>query len=177
MEGERSIRWGCLALLLVLVAGAIGLAVWVHQEAVLTASGKEYPPQEHKSWLEQGLESHFHWTGLPENSIERVWINGFQGHICLYRVRLASDHFAGLHRAVLSSRAEGVRVDDGDDLALCPFDFGTPKPQGPERMKVPAWWEAATLHSLDGLLWESAQEGYWFGYDRERQILFLLHFY
>jgi hypothetical protein len=42
-------------------------------------------------------------------------------------------------------------------------------------MKVPAWWEVASLHSLDGLLWKSVREGCWFGYDGEREILFLLN--
>lgn len=175
MEGERPIRWGCVVLLLSLVAAVVGVAVWVHHEAVLSVSGKEYPPQEWEAELKRELESNFHWSGLPQNSVEKVWINGFQDHTSLYRVRLSPELFADLRRAVFARTAEGVRVDDGDDPALCPLGFGTSAPQGPERMKVPGWWEVASLRSLDGLLWKVPQEGYWFGYDQEREILFLLN--
>ena len=43
-------------------------------------------------------------------------------------------------------------------------------------MKVPDWWEVASLRSVDGLLWKSEGNGYWFGYDQEREILFLLNY-
>ena len=148
----------------------------VNHRMVLNASGTEYPPQEKESWLKQGLESRFRWAGLPGNRIEGVWINGFQDHTYLYRIRLSRGEFADLRQAVLSSAAESVQLDDGDDLALCPFGFGTSKPQGPEKMKVPDWWEVASLRSVDGLLWKSEGNGYWFGYDQEREILFLLNY-
>ena len=43
-------------------------------------------------------------------------------------------------------------------------------------MKVPDWWEAASLRSFDGLLWKAGPDGYWLGYDRERGVLFLLSY-
>jgi hypothetical protein len=176
MEGERPIRWGCLVSVLVLVAGVMSFAAWVNHEAMLTAAGREYDPKEWGPGLEQELESHFRWSGLPRNSVEKVWSNGFQDHTSLYRIRLSPEQFAGLHQAVLSTKTEDVRVDDGDDPALCPLGFGTSAPQGPKDMKVPEWWEVASLRSLDGLFWKATREGYWFGYDRERGILFLLSY-
>jgi hypothetical protein len=129
MEGERSIRWGCVVGVFAVLAGAIGFQAWFNHAMVLSASGREYPPQGQELWLKEGLASHFRWTGLPENSIEKVWIDGFQDHTYLYRIRLSPEQFADLRQAVLANTAEGVRV-----------------------------------------------EGYWFGYDREREILFLLNY-
>lgn len=174
MEGERPVRWGCLGLVIALLAGAGGLLAWFNHEMALTASGKEYPSREKEAWLRQGLESRFHWAGLPENGLEKVWINGFQDHTRLYRIRLSSEQFADLQRAVRSSETEGGKVDDGDDLSLCPRGFGTLSPQGPKGMMVPEWWDVASRRSVDGLLWKTPRDGYWFGHDRERDILFLL---
>jgi len=173
-EGMQPMRRGCLVLVLALVVGAIAFLAWFRHGMIATVAGREYPPQEEEAWLKQGLESHFRWAGLPENSLEKVWVNGFREHTYLYRIRLSPGEFAGLRQAVLTSEGEGVRIDDRDDLGLCPLGFGTSTPQGPEKMKVPEWWEVASLHSFDGLLWRSGPDGYWFGYDREREILFLL---
>lgn len=157
-----------------LLAGAAGFLVWFNHQMVLTASGKEHSPQEGEAGLVQQLESHFQWAGLSAGSLEKVWINGFQDHTCLYRIRLNREDFGDLRRAVLSSKAEGVKLDDRDDLGLCPGGFGTAAPQGPKGMKLPEWWDVASRRSVDGLLWKTAAEGYWFGYDGEREILFLL---
>ena len=176
-EETQPMRWGRLGLVLALVAGALGFVAWFNHQMALTASGKEYRAQEQEPWLRQGLESQFRWTGLPEKSVEKVWISGFQDHTHLYRIRLSPESFAGLRQAVLASEGEGVRLDDRDDLSVCPFGFGTSEPQGPEKMKIPDWWEAASLRSFDGLLWKSGPEGYWFGYDRESDVLFLLSYH
>ncbi|MEK7951197.1 hypothetical protein [Luteolibacter soli] len=160
--------------MIALLAGAGGFLVWFNHEAVLTVSGKEYPPRETEAWLRQQLESHFHWAGLPGNGLEKVWIEGFQDHTSLYRIRLSPEQFADLQRAVLASKAEGVKLDDGDDLKLCPRGFGTSSPQGPKGLKIPEWWDVTSLRSVEGLLWKSTREGYWFGYDRESGVLYLL---
>lgn len=176
-EGTRPIRIGCLASSLLIMAAAVGFAVWINLEASLTAWGKEHPPQVHEPRLGQDLESLFRWDGLPKNSLEKVWINGFQDHTYLYRIRLSPEQFTPLRRAILSGAPEGVQLEDGDVLASCPFGFGTSRPQGPEEMKVPDWWDVWSVPtSLDGLLWKSDGRGYWFCYDRGREILFLLRY-
>ena len=59
-----------LALSLVAVAGVIAFLAWFRHGMIATVAGKEYPPQEEGAWLKQGLESHFRWAGLPENSAD-----------------------------------------------------------------------------------------------------------
>ena len=71
-------RWGCLVLVLALVAGAIGFVARVNHRMVLNASGTEYPPQEKESWLKQCLESRFRWAGLPGNRIEGCGSTAFK---------------------------------------------------------------------------------------------------
>ena len=71
------------------------------------------------------FESRFHWAGLPENGLEKVWINGFQDHTSLYRIRISPEQFADLQRAVLSSKAEGVTLDDGERGLLFLLSYDT----------------------------------------------------
>jgi hypothetical protein len=138
------------------------------------AVGTEYPPAEHEHWLADQLRERFSWSVLPPSSVEHVWANGFQDHTWLFRIRLTPDLFAGLRRSVLATHGEGMTSDDRDDLNLCPDGFATASPQGPQGLRIPAWWEAASLRHFDSILWQSPAWGYWFGYDTERQLLFLL---
>lgn len=139
--------------------------------------GEDYPPAEHERWLSEELRACFGWTALPPSSVDHVWANGFQDHIWLFRLHLSPRRFSDLRTAVLAAHGPHVTVDDRDDLHLCPFDFATPAPQGPRRMHLPVWWEAASLQHFDGLLWDSSAHVFWFGYDPERQLLFLLTYH
>ena len=135
--------------------------------------GAEYPPAEFEPWLTEDLQERFGWAALPASSVEHVWANGFQDHTYLFRIRLAPDLFASLRQAILGTHGEDVASDDHDDLSLCPFGFATASPQGPAAMR-PTWWEAASLRHFDSVLWQSPSWGYWFCYDTDRQLLFLL---
>ena len=136
--------------------------------------GAEYPPAERERWLIENLRERFSWSALPSASVEHVWANGFQDHTWLFRIHLAPDTFAGLRRSVLATQGECISSDDRDDLSLCPFGFATASPQGPADMRIPTWWDVASLRHFDSVLWRSPGRGYWFGYDTDRQLLFLL---
>jgi hypothetical protein len=157
------------------VFGALALFVYLlyrdmHQSVV----GKEYPAADEERWLAGALRERFEWSSLPQSSVNRAWVNGFQDHVHLYRVRLGPEEFAGLRRAVLATQGENITVDDRDDFALCPFGFATASPRGPEGMRLPSWWDPRSLQNFDALLWDSRDWGYWFAYDPGPQILFLM---
>ena len=138
------------------------------------AVGTEYPPAEHERWLTDQLRERFGWSALPPSSVEHVWVNGFQDHTWLFRIRLAPGTFARLRSSVLATQGERITSDDRDDLNLCPEGLATAFPKGPEGMRIPAWWEAASQRHFDSILWQSPGWGYWFSYDTDRQLLFLL---
>jgi hypothetical protein len=136
--------------------------------------GAELPPAEHEGGLAARLQERFSWSALPPASVEHVWANGFPEHTWLYRIHLAPDIFADLRQSVLAAQGDGITSDDRDDLGLCPFGFATTSPEGPDEVRVPAWWEAASLRHYDSILWQSAHWGCWLAYDTDRQLLFLL---
>ena len=162
--------------LLVCVALAIGGCFWLRHSMDSIVEGKEYPAAEWERWLAANLGERFGWAGLPAGSLERVWIDGFKDHDYLYRIQLAPERFAELRSAVLATRGADVESDDRDDLALCPLGFATTSPQVHDGVRLPEWWEAASLRHFDGILWRSGFHAYWFGYDSERQLLFLFSY-
>ncbi|MCW1887182.1 hypothetical protein OKA04_20755 [Luteolibacter flavescens] len=137
-------------------------------------TGAEFALEDAEPDLRRELGARLGWTSLPHGSVEKAWVRGFQDHTALYRIRLSPADFATLRGAVLTSTAEDMKVDDADDLSLCPSDFGTATPQAPTETRIPEWWEVPRLSSFDSLLWNGPEEGYWFCYDGQREILFLL---
>ncbi|MCW1887180.1 hypothetical protein OKA04_20745 [Luteolibacter flavescens] len=175
-DGTQPVRKGCIVALVAVVAGAIGVMMWSGHLLVESATGKEHSPAEAEPRLRRALEKDFRWTGLPPGRLEGAWFSGFQDRLDLYRVRVSREEFASLRQAVLSSAAEGVRVDDADDLSSCPFGFATAWPQIPEGSEIPAWWQVSQLRSFDSLRWQRSDGGHWLCHDPEREVLFLLSY-
>ncbi|WP_367873142.1 hypothetical protein [Luteolibacter sp. Populi] len=156
------------------MVAVIGGGFWLRHSMDSIVKGKEYPAAEHERELAHDLSKRFGWPGLPRGSLERVWRqDSLQCHGSLYRIRLDPGRFAELRSAVLGTRGAGVESDDRDDLRLCPDHFATTSPQVAKGVHLPEWWEAASLRHFDGILWRSDRHMYWFGYDPERQLLFL----
>jgi hypothetical protein len=154
-----------------LLIGYFGYSYLSFREAVEV--GAEYPGADAQEALGRELQEHFSWSGLPPACVERGWSNGFQDHTNLYRVRVGPDVVTSLRQAILAKTGEDITVDDRDDLSLCPHGFATTAPEGFHRMRVPAWWEASSLRNFEAVRWDSFDWGIWFGYDRERQVLFV----
>jgi len=156
---------------------ALGLAIvfgviWFYPPR--RVGGHDYPPEQMQVWLTGQLQEHFGWAALPSGSVERAWANGFQTHTLLFRIRLAPDQFSELRRAVLATQGNGITSDDRDDLSLCPYGFTTTSPKGVGEKGAPTWWEATSLRHFDSILWQAQLWDFWFCYDTDRQLLFVL---
>jgi hypothetical protein len=159
-------------LILLLGFACVCGVMWLYPP--LQVGGKNLPAEKTRIWLTAQLQKHFGWSALPAASVERAWATGFQNYTWLFRIRLAPDKFSDLRRAVLATQGNGITSDDRDDLSLCPYRFTTTSPMGVGKKGAPTWWEAASLQHFDSILWQAQLLDYWFCYDTDRQLLFLL---
>ena len=174
-----SIKRIIATLVVAMLVGLVGLGAWFGHRMFAgfraAEEGAEYPPAEEGKWLADQLRHKFGFDAFSADSVERAWANGFQDHTWLFRASVAPDVFDGLRKAVRAAKTLPlVSVDDTDDLSVCPFGFCTFHPQGPSRMRIPAWWDVARLSGIDCLNYQDAQGGYWFGYEPSGHTLYVL---
>jgi len=152
-----------------LVVIAIGFFV---QSMLFQSHVEELASAEAEAWVTQNFQEKFDWSALPPGSVQHGWHMGFQDHVWLFRLKLAPEAFAGLRHAVLAKNQPGTQIDDRDDLRSSPASFASLPPHGPGNL--PSWWEAASMRNFDCIEWRSHGRTFWFGYDVERQALFII---
>jgi hypothetical protein len=160
-------------LLMVIAVAIVCSLLWAEHSARRQTVGHEYPPKQLHGWLTGQLQKRFGWSALPASSIEGAWAQGFQDHLYLFRIRLAPGAFADLRRAVATAPGKGF--DDRDDLSLSLYGLATASPRV-KSLRLPAWWDPASLQHFDSLRWHSGSDpyGFWFCYSADRQVLFIL---
>jgi len=169
-------RPGKPEILAVLVVILLPAALWCIANFWLFKGlhGAERPVVASERSLDQKLREEFGWSSLPPSSVEHAWTFGFQGHVWLYRVRLTRDVFSSLRRSVLAAQGPRVVLNDQDDLSLCPGNFATSSRAVPLRGRLPSWWEAPSQRHFDSMLCAYPGGEFWFSYDTDKSVLFVL---
>ena len=159
-----------------LLVGLASFCIYKIRDSFKIGQGVEYPAADFQPWFEKILGDTFGWAAQPPSVVEKVWVDGFQDHTWLLRVRIAPETFDDIRRVALASKIERIEFDDRSKSLLSVFDIGTTRPSDCGDVRIPDWWKGSSLGELDRLSWlhKDKAGGGWFGYDRREVVLYVL---